>query len=781
MNREQGRGPVGSAAGPATGVTSGSAEAVADLFRAALAHHGAGAFAEAEQQYRKVLALAPLHLKSLHNLGLLALQRGDAPAAVELIGKAISVNDRVPEFHYNVALAWRALGRIDHVTAHLERAIALKSDYALAHLNLGNARREQGRLAEAVASYERAAALAPDSAAAHFNLANALAEQGRFAAAVEHYRRVIALEPGQAEPYGRLGAALLAQGKPGEAVAAFEEALRRKPDSPGGHVALARAAMAAGQTDRAIEAASRAVEQAETAETKSVFALCVGQARFTAGNERIRRLVLRALVEEWARPRDLTGVCISLVKLNPAVRDGIARAQAAWPARLAGSDLLDAAAMTALASDALLCALLERDPIADIGLERLLTNLRAALLAAALAGAAVDASLLRFYGALARQCFINEYVYALPEAEAAQARKLQAAVAEALADGAAVPPLSVVAVAAYYPLHELPNAAALRRQAWPEPVEAAIVQQIEEPEAERAIAAVLPQLTAIDDEVSQAVRQQYEESPYPRWVRTHAPAAAAPEAAPERMAEVLIAGCGTGLSTIEFALNVRAAHILAVDLSRASLSYAKRMAQKFGLDRIAFAQADITRLGTLGRSFDFIDASGVLHHLADPWQGWRVLLSLLRPGGTMQVGLYSEAGRQNIVAARALIAARGYRPVADDIRRCREEIATADDPLLRSVTRWDDFYALHECRDLLFHVQEHRIALPEIKAFLDANAVQFAGFHLDAAVMRRFAERFPGAAARCDLDCWHAFESEAPDTFAAMYQFQVRKPPAAGG
>ena len=45
----------------------------------------------------------------------------------------------------------------------------------------------------------------------------------------------------------------------------------------------------------------------------------------------------------------------------------------------------------------------------------------------------------------------------------------------------------------------------------------------------------------------------------------------------------------------------------------------------------------------------------------------------------MQVGLYSESARQNVVAARALIAERGYRPIPEDIRRCREEILAADD------------------------------------------------------------------------------------------------------
>ena len=128
-------------------------------------------------------------------------------------------------------------------------------------------------------------------------------------------------------------------------------------------------------------------------------------------------------------------------------------------------------------------------------------------------------------------------------------------------------------------------------------------------------------------------------------------------AQPQQVADVLIAGCGTGLSTIEFARHARAARVLAIDLSLASLSYAKRMAQSFGIANIEFGQADIMSLGSIGRQFDFIDASGVLHHLADPWEGWRVLLSLLRPGGDMQVGLYSELARRNVVAARALIAA----------------------------------------------------------------------------------------------------------------------------
>ena len=196
---------------------------------------------------------------------------------------------------------------------------------------------------------------------------------------------------------------------------------------------------------------------------------------------------------------------------------------------------------------------------------------------------------------------------------------------------------------------------------------------------------------------------------------------------PAEILDVLIAGCGTGLFTIESARRWPQTRYLAIDLSVASLSYAKRMAQSMGVTNIEFAQADIMGLASIGREFDFIDASGVLHHLTDPWEGWRVLLSLLRPTGAMQVGLYSELARQNIVAARALIAERGYQPIPADIRRCREEIMETEKwSLLRSVTSWGDFYTTNECRDLLFHVQEHRVTIPEIKSFLAANNLRFA-------------------------------------------------------
>ena len=613
------------------------------------------------------------------------------------------------------------------------------------------------------------ATLLSDAAANHRAGALVQAERG--------YRHILTRFSTSAETHSRLGAVLMAQGRTNEAIASIERALSLDPRLFEALGNLAQAYLAAERVDLAISAAARAVEISNSEQARALFALCAKPARFVADDDKqFRNLMVRALAKGWTRPRELTGVCISLIKLNPALAEGIKRAGAAWPRRLPTVELFGPSGCDPMATDELLCRILECDPVTDLGLERLLSNVRAGMLRLSLdEESTVNDSELQFYAALAQQCFINEYVWPLQQIEVDQAQELASRLAERIKTGAPIPALWPITIGAYFPLFTLAGMETLSERAWPPCVEAVIVRQINEPAQERRLAGTIPALTAIEDEVSKSVREQYEESPYPRWTAAASPNRPTHPLGSLPKPDILIAGCGTGLSTIEFAQQMRGARILAIDLSLASLAYAKRMAAKFELTNIEFAQADILLLAAIERQFDFINASGVLHHMADPWKGWRVLLSLLRPGGTMQVGLYSDIARRNVVAARALIAERGYRPVADEIRLCREEITASDDPSLRSVAQSQDFFTVSECRDLLFHVHEVRVTLNEIKSFLAENNLHFLGFNLEPATLQKFAARFPGNALT-DLDCWRAFEMEMPKTFASMYQFQVRKP-----
>ena len=473
-------------------------------------------------------------------------------------------------------------------------------------------------------------------------------------------------------------------------------------------------------------------------------------------------------------------MCISLIALNSTIVECIARANQAWPARLAAAELFGASGLDALVQDELLRCLLECAPITEVGFERLLANIRSIMLTAAEAGGACDEGLLGFYCAVARQCYENDYVYSLADGEAEQAQRLRTSLEQALASGQECPPLWPAAVGAYFPLHTLANAQALLQRSWPQSLSALLVQQVAEPAEERRLAKAIPALTEIDGEVSRSVRQQYEENPYPRWVKPALPQQHTLLAGrqPGQIPDVLIAGCGTGLSAITFAQQAPDARILAIDLSLASLGYAKRMAGSLGFHNIEFAQADITKAAAIGRSFDFIDVSGVLHHLGDPWQGWRALLSLLRPGGVMQVGLYSKLARQNVVAARALIAERGYRPIPEDIRRCREEI-------LAAARRFAIEVGEHVQR-FLHHQRMSRPDLSRPGTSDDVAARSRHSWRITACNSpASFWIRRPSSSSRRDSRkarrCLISIAGtrsrrQAPATFAKMYQFFVRKP-----
>ena len=392
---------------------------------------------------------------------------------------------------------------------------------------------------------------------------------------------------------------------------------------------------------------------------------------------------------------------------------------------------------------------------------------------------------------MARQCFVNEYVFDLTDDEATQVERLREAVSADLKSGHAVSPARLVTLAAYVPLHTVPGIDSLLDKSWPPVVADVLTQQVREPRAERALRASIPVLTGIEDFVSAEVRQQYEENPYPRWVsapaggvrvsiehdlRNKLPHARFDSLGKNDAIDVLIAGCGTGRHTVEIVQRFAGVRVLSIDLSLTSLAYATRMTRALGLSEIEFAQADILKLGSIGRTFDVIESNGVLHHLADPFSGWRVLVGMLRPGGLMNIGLYSKSARHDVTQVRSFIAEQGFNGSATDIRRCRQELMNAPEGTAHhNVTASRDFYTTSACRDLLFHVQEHQLTIPEISEFLAQNDLTFLGFEADVAVQHRFGLMFPDAEAVTSLDCWHQFEQENPASFAGMYQFWLQK------
>jgi hypothetical protein len=86
-----------------------------------------------------------------------------------------------------------------------------------------------------------------------------------------------------------------------------------------------------------------------------------------------------------------------------------------------------------------------------------------------------------------------------------------------------------------------------------------------------------------------------------------------------------------------------------------------------------------------------------------------------------------------------------------------------------------DFFSTSDCRDLLFHVQEHRMTLTGIDVFLRENDLQFLGFDIKPDIIKVYRQRFPEDAVATNLANWQIFENNNPDTFIGMYLFWIQK------
>jgi tetratricopeptide (TPR) repeat protein/2-polyprenyl-3-methyl-5-hydroxy-6-metoxy-1,4-benzoquinol methylase len=830
-----------------------AAAQIQGLLEEAVRQHQAGHLDQAALLYRKIIAADPGNADALHLLGMALLRQGHAEAAAELTRKAIAIQGRKAPYHFQLGAALQTLGDIEGAMASYRRALVLKPDYPDTYNNMGNALAAQGKLDEAVSSFRHVLALQPDNAVAHNNLGNvqwtmgrqgeaeasyqkAIALQPDYAGAIislgnlrraggelneaeNCYRRAVALTPQSAAAHCSLGLGLWDLGRRDEAMACYRDALARDPDHVESlaNLGLARwdsgaleeaealytrahelrpldpdlinnfaaLLMARGNAAAAMEMIRRSLGLRETGRAKRLFVDLVRQTGWNSANAQVRAAMVRALTEPWDRPSMLGHASAEMIKLNPAIGPFVIRANASWPKRLSAAALLGDAGFAPLADDALLIALLTSAPNTDIPLERFLTMARGAMVQEAAAG---DKAL-RFGGALAQQCFINDYIFLADDAEMTAADAARAALIAALETADAITPMQLLTVAAYFPLSSLTGSARLLERSWPAPVEAVLTQQLREPLEELRLRTEIPRLTGIENQVSQLVQSQYEENPYPRWVRL-APgtpdnivsflSAKFPAARFERhpgrpMRDFLVAGCGTGQQSILAAQKFGASQMLAVDLSLASLCYARRKSDELGL-RIEYGHADILELAALNRQFDVIECMGVLHHMADPYAGWRAVLALLRPNGFMKLGFYSEAARRPIVEARARIAEQGFGGSADDIRKFRQELMLSGDAGIRAaILKSEDFFSVSACRDLLFHVQEHRMTLPGIEAFLKNHNLSLLGFELDDAVLDAYRQRFPDDAAATDLIHWERFEAEHPGMFAGMYAFWIWK------
>jgi predicted TPR repeat methyltransferase len=187
---------------------------------------------EAQELYRRILAIAPDHPRALHYAGVLAHQQGQHAEAVALIEKSLALTPDQADWYSNLGIVLQSAGKLDAAIAAYRRAIALDEGHANAHSNLGVVLRAIGEPCEAEAAYRTAIRLNPDHIDAYTNLGILLNGLSRTEEAAACYCKVITLRPKHREARRLLALAHCTLGAVEEAVNIFKEWLDEEPEDP---------------------------------------------------------------------------------------------------------------------------------------------------------------------------------------------------------------------------------------------------------------------------------------------------------------------------------------------------------------------------------------------------------------------------------------------------------------------------------------------------------------------------------------------------------------------
>ena len=632
----------------------------------------------------------------------------------------------------------------------IEQAKLITKQYPEAYMTwniLGASALQMGILDQALQAFEKTTKIKPDFSNGYYNMGVALQNQRNLDVSIEAYNKAISLKPDYPEAYNNMGVALKDQGKLNEALEAFDKTIKLKPD----HI-----------------------------EAYNNIGIILKGIIFKEPNPSLYNTLVSLFDQKASeRPRDIAKSLTSLLKLDPILKNylqSICKDQVKIPIQKV---------VTNLSELTLLLKLMSICPITDIDMEYLLTSIRASLLFE-ITHLTNTTELLKFQSALALQCFINEYIFNQSEQENRVIKDLENVVKLTINNNEQPNPQSILCLASYKPLNHYEWYDKLHVS---NEIVDVFTRQVVEPQQENDLKSELPFLNKINNKISLKVREQYELNPYPRWVKLAIPLK------PEKFSktiddkklnlfnnrirevkapEILIAGCGTGQQSIETAAQIRDSKVFAIDLSLSSLAYAKRKTKELGVQNIEYMQADILELEKLNKNFDIIECGGVLHHMDDPFAGWQVLVNCLKPGGLMRIGLYSELARRHIVKLREEIRDAGIGSKDFEMKLFRLNMIEAEKKQYKDIQNFNDFYSLSEFRDLLFHVQEHRFTIPQIKGCLSDLGLKFCGFESEN-IISQFKLTNINKKDTYNLDKWHVFEEANPRAFVGMYEFWCQK------
>jgi protein O-mannosyl-transferase len=234
-----------------------------DQYGSALDEHGREA--DAILCYQKAIALDPKLPQPHYNYGVILHRKGMVDEAMAHYRATIKYRPDFADAYYNLAIALAQRSQTDEAITQLRQALQIKPELAEAHESLATILGARGHSTEAMAQYRQALEINPNLPRAHLGLATLLQQQGDTAAAIAQWREAVRLLPNNLSSLNQLAWLLATSPDPSlrngaEAVALAERAVQRGgAREPAVLGTLAAAYAEAGQPAKAAETAQRAL------------------------------------------------------------------------------------------------------------------------------------------------------------------------------------------------------------------------------------------------------------------------------------------------------------------------------------------------------------------------------------------------------------------------------------------------------------------------------------------------------------------------------------------
>ncbi len=674
--------------------------------------------------------------------------KGKFDKAIDAHQRNIELDPQDYEGYNNFAITLKEIGRFPEALENYQHAIKLKPDYAEAFNHLGVLFKELGNLEEAETCFINAINSQNDFVEAYNNLGLIQERRLNFKNAEISFLNALKINPRYIDAYNNLAFNLKEQGNLEGCITSFMSAIN--------------------------------IDRSNLQSYYNLSLVLKEGLKFKKDFLGLEALILQLLkLKTIVRPIDISKTAISLLKNKKDLKKVIGF----FKSKNLSKNLNEA--INIISKNELLLELMKSCPIQDLEFENIFKEIRFLILKN------ID-NLVRksdvhiFCEALALQCFVNEYIYITSSGEDAYFSKLKRNIEKKLSENKIPDVIELQCLGSYQSLDKIQWNSALEI---PKELENLFSKQIFDRKKEKEIEKNIKCLSNISNKISRKVKEQYEDNPYPRWFSTELEYR--PLSVMEfikraelktknehlgniKIPKILIAGCGTGQHSILTSSRFNNCKVIAIDLSKKSLAYAKRKTEELGIKNIEYYQADILDLKNTFSDFDIIESAGVLHHLEDPISGWISLNSLLKPGGIMKIGLYSKLARKHIFLNQKEIKKMKLLPIKSDIKTFRNTIINSDKEHHRKLIESPDLFSLSEVRDLLFHVQEHTFTIPIIKELLSNLGLIFCGFE-SPKIKKLFKNKFSENSDIYNLDLWHKLENSDSTIFARMYQFWCQK------